>query len=257
MQSKISIVTAVYNGERFLRRFLKSIEEQTNDNFELIIIDGGSSDGSIQIINEYSHLVDFWISEPDKGIYDAWNKGVKKASGEWIMFIGSDDMLKPDGIETYVKFMSMQKDLNQIEYISSKVQMIDLEGKPIRIKGWPWEWPKFLKEMTVAHPGSLHSKRLFEKYGLFDTGYKITGDYELLLRPKSQLKSLYMPHVTVLMSEGGASDSIASVKEQTRASIATGGASTYQASLNFWVIYIKFTLKKFFRRFGLNLYIKR
>lgn len=257
MNSKISIVTAVYNGGRFLERFFKSIEQQINNSFELIIIDGGSSDNSIEIIEQHSHLVDYWVSEPDKGIYDAWNKGVKKSSGQWVMFLGSDDLLLEDGIESYVRFMSNQKNLDQIDYISSKVQMIDQQGNPIRIKGWPWEWPTFLKEMTVAHPGSLHSKKLFDKYGLFDTNYKITGDYELLLRPKSELKTLYMPQVTVLMSEGGASDSIASVREQTKASILTGGASEFQAKLNFWVIYTKFTIKKLLRRFGLNLYLKK
>lgn len=257
MNSKISIVTAVYNGGRFLERFFKSIEQQINDSFELIIIDGGSSDNSIQIIRQNSHLINYWVSEPDKGIYDAWNKGVEKAKGQWIMFLGSDDLLLEDGIDSYVQFMSNQQSLDDIDYISSKVQMIDFEGRPIRVKGWPWEWPGFLKEMTVAHPGSLHSKRLFDKYGLFDTNYKITGDYELLLRPRSALKSLYMEKVTVLMSEGGASDSIASIREQTRASVATGGASAFEANLNFWIIYLKFTVKKFLRRFGLNLYLKK
>lgn len=143
------------------------------------------------------------MSEPDQGIYDAWNKGIERAKGDWIMFIGADDQLMPNALESYRKFINENLGAFGIDLISSKVKMIDDKGNLVRIKGWPFLWPMFLKEMTIAHPGALHSKTLFKKYGNFDINYKIVGDYELLLRAKDSLESLYHDEISVIMSEGG------------------------------------------------------
>ncbi|WP_442589248.1 glycosyltransferase family 2 protein [Pedobacter sp. AW31-3R] len=255
---KISIITAVYNAEKFLVDFFESIKSHDIDDYELIIIDGGSKDRSVEIIKSYSKYIKYWISEPDKGIYDAWNKGVLKASGEWIMFLGADDKLVTGALKDYKKYIidnTITED--NCLYISSKMQIIDDSGKMIRIKGWPWEWPFFLKEMTVAHPGSLHSPKLFRDFGLFDPSYRSSGDYELLLRPKSKLNGRFFDQLTVIMLEGGMSDSFLGIEEHRRAAIKTGGANPFVAYLNSYWVGFKFLSKKTTKRLGLNLYLKK
>ncbi|GAB3800336.1 glycosyltransferase family 2 protein [Spirosoma humi] len=252
---KISIVTAIYNGEQYLEGLLQSIVEQNYDNLELILIDGGSTDKSVTIIKQFNQYVSYWISEPDKGIYDAWNKGIDKATGDWIMFLGCDDILLPNALYEYAKFVNTVS--SDVEYISSKVKITDQNLNLIRVKGWAWEWPRFLKEMTVAHPGSLHARKMFDKYGRFNIDYKIVGDYEFLLRPRVDLKSEYMDIITVIMREGGASDSWAAIQEHSRACILTGQSSVLSSKTNMLLTGSKFYTKKIFRSIGFNVYLRK
>jgi len=254
---KYSIIIATYNAEKHLSKAVESLIKEISNSHELIIIDGGSTDKTIDIINKHSKYINYWISEPDKGIYDAWNKGLQIAKGDWIMFLGADDCLNPGALSQYDTFINNDPSHSDLHFISSKIEMVDSQGKSIRIKGWKWEWPKFLNEMTVAHPGALHSRKLFMEYGLFDTKYKITGDYELLLRPRTNLKSGFMNHVTVKMCEGGASDSVAALREHKIAAINTGGNSVFSSNFNYYKTFLKFRLRKLFRGVGLNFYLKR
>jgi glycosyltransferase involved in cell wall biosynthesis len=250
----ISIVTATYNADKFIETLLTSVIAQKKSDIELIIIDGASKDTTVKVVKRFQQHIDYWISEPDKGIYDAWNKGVKAASGEWIMFLGADDKLKPGALDKYRNFLT---DSLNLDYVSSRMEMTDAHGNLIRIKGWRWEWPSFLKMMMVAHPGSLHARKLFENYGYFDISYKISGDFELLLRPRNKLQAAFMDEVTVQMAEGGASDSVNAMKEQYRAATKTGGASSIGMALNGLNIYFKYQIKNLFRRIGFNVYLKR
>jgi glycosyltransferase involved in cell wall biosynthesis len=256
MSSTISIIIATYNAEKYLQNCLNSIIPQLNETIELIVIDGGSKDDSVEVIKKNQQHIASWISEPDKGIYDAWNKGLQNATGDWIMFVGADDQLMPNALNVYKQFIN-DNVAADIDLISSTVQMIDENGTIIRIKGWPFFWPMFLKEMTIAHPGALHSKRLFEKHGNFNIDYKIVGDYELLLRAGNSLKSLYLDTVTVVMSEGGASDSVKSIKEHYKAVTTTGKYPKHLALLNAVIVYSKFKVKKLGRKIGLNLYLRK
>lgn len=99
---EISIVIATFNAAKTLERCLQSIVPQLTDATELVIVDGGSEDETLSIIKKYEQYVAYTVSEPDKGIYDAWNKGVKVAHGEWIMFIGADDILLPNALTLYL-----------------------------------------------------------------------------------------------------------------------------------------------------------
>lgn len=252
---EISVITAVYNGGEFIEESIKSIIRQKKDNIEYIIIDGDSKDNTVEIIKGYIDHIDYFISEPDKGIYDAWNKGVKQANGDWIMFVGCDDFLVDNALDVYSNFIKTVD--SDTEYISARRQMVDKDGRKIRLIGWKWEWPLFLKYMTVAHSASLHSKKLFEKYGLFDTNYRIVGDYELLLRPRGALKAEFFDFVSIVMREGGASDSGAAIKEQYKAVITTGGGNKVVALANFYYIHTKRLAKNILRKLGFNLYLKR
>ncbi|WP_266363384.1 glycosyltransferase family 2 protein [Tellurirhabdus rosea] len=252
---KFSIVTASFNADKYIRRAIESVVSQSYTHFEFIIIDGQSNDNTVDIIREYGDKITYWVSEPDKGIYDAWNKGIAKATGDWIMFLGCDDILLPDALAKYADFISSSA--TEADYVSSKLQMVDAALNPVRTRGWEWEWPTFLNEMTVAHPGSLHSRKLFKTYGQYDTTYRIVGDYELLLRPKGTLKAAFMNAVTVLMSEGGASDSFSAIREHCRACLHTGGQSLLRAYSNLLLVASKFYTKKMLRQVGLNVYLKK
>jgi len=253
--NKISVVIASYNAQAFIEKAIKSVLDQSLTPHEIIIIDGGSKDDTVRIIKKYESKLAYWVSERDKGIYDAWNKGVEKVTGDWILFLGCDDILLNDTIEKYTDFIkSIPSDT---EFISSRNQIVDENGAPIRVEGWEWEWPRFLNVMTVAHPGSLHSVELFKKYGNYNTNYKICGDYEFLLRPQQNLKAQYLNEISIVVAEGGASDSVAAVKEAYNASIITGGHSKAKAITNYGKIYILHLLKKRLRRVGLNLYLRK
>lgn len=255
--TKFSIIIAVYNAEKVIPVLMESLVKMNYEHYEIIIIDGASSDQTLSILNTYQHLIAYQISEPDKGIYDAWNKGVIKATGDWILFLGADDRILPNALDQYNKFISVRHDKDTLEYISSKIQMIDLNGNPVRVKGNLWEWPFFLKEMTVAHPGSLHAAHFFKKYGLFDSSYRSSGDYELLLRPKSDLKYAFMNEITVEMGEGGISDGWIGIKEHAKAAIETGGHSTISVYLNAGWVLFKHKVKKGLRSLGINAYLKK
>jgi glycosyltransferase involved in cell wall biosynthesis len=217
-----TIITAVYNGEKFIEQAIQSVISQSFDNFEFIIMDGGSSDGTIDIIKRYDDWIDLWISEPDVGIYDAWNKALVQAHGEWISFLGSDDAYYNNALKDYASFIDRHNG-GQLDYVSSCVDLVDSEMNKIEKICEPWSWRKFRKRMKIAHVGSMHHNSLYERYGLYDSKYRITGDYEFLLRPGKELKAGFFYSVTAMMRTNGVSDDIlATFKEAKLAKSTTG-----------------------------------
>lgn len=252
---KISIIVATYNAEQYLRSCMESILPQKDSQIELLIIDGGSIDSTVDIIKSFSDKIDFWKSETDEGIYDAWNKGVKIAKGDWIMFLGADDELVPGALQKYLDFIHNSN--QKFDLVTSKIQMIDIDGKDIRVIGYPYQWPQFQKSMLIAHPGALHSRRLFERYGQFNMKYKIVGDYEFLLRAGAELNAAFIPEITVIMREGGASDSIRAIWESHKAAYSAGKQNRLSSFIDrFWIL-IKFIVKKALRKFGVNMYLQK
>lgn len=238
----ITVVTVVFNGVATLEQSILSVINQSYDNVEYIIIDGGSTDGTVDILRKYEHAIDYWVSEPDNGIYDAWNKAVHLASGEWIAFLGADDLYLDGALEAYVNLIAECQDI-QLDYISSRV-ILSAGDRVLRIIGQKWNWKTFQRYMNVAHVGSLHSRSLFEKYGLYDTTYRICGDYELLLRPKEKLKAAYFSLTTVNMNIGGASDSSLALCEAERAKVVTGGRNPLLGRIEKSIAVVKLRLRK-------------
>lgn len=252
--NKISIVMATYNAGKYLESALQSIIQQNYPGLEIIIIDGKSQDNTLNIINKYQKNISFWKSEPDEGIYDAWNKGVAISTGEWIMFLGSDDVLLPDSLISYSNFInSINVD---IDFISSKMLYTDKNMKPFRTMGWKWEWPKSQLEMTIAHTGALHSKKLFTKVGKFNTSYKIVGDYELLLRAGKNLRTAFLDKVTVKYRDGGVSDSYAAILESFKASRSTGKSPLFKSVLYASLVFVKYSIRKSLQLANINVYLR-
>jgi len=215
MDVKISIIIATFNASLTLRKCLESIVVQLTEECELIIIDGGSKDNTIDIIAFYDKFISYSISESDKGIYDAWNKGVKSAQGDWIMFIGADDVLLPNALSIYLDVIRNTPDINDYDYICAHNEYVDLNGKVLKVLGEAPKWSKMRRLMPAAHVASLHNrKNLFETIGYYDfEKFHICADYELLLRKKDKLKYLMLPAHIARMKVGGMSFSTKAIKE--------------------------------------------
>ena len=238
-QPLVTVITAVYNGRPYLAACLDSVLGQDYPYIEHIVLDGGSSDGTVDVLQQYDDQIALWKSEPDRGIYDAWNKGLLEARGEWICFLGADDKFLPGAVSAY---MSLAAKNPQAEYLSSKVKLVHPSGYE-RIVGDAWTWRQFAKLMCTAHPGSMHRRTLFDRLGGYDTSYRIVGDYELLLRARHQLNTAYLPITTVVMRDGGASRSFKAVEEQARAKIETGGRNKVLVAMEQQIANAKFLLR--------------
>ena len=210
------MITATFNAAKTLEACLRSVREQDYSPVEHILVDGGSTDGTSDIIAREVPQ-GCWISEPDRGIYDAWNKGLAMATGEWICFLGADDIFLPDAIAAYMRIAQANP---YARYISSRVRWIGPGGRS-RLIGKPWSWPRFQRYMSTAHPGSMHHRNLFETCGRYDVSLKIVGDYEFLLRAGKTLQTAFLPQVTVDMLGGGNSDNIRALDETMQVKVQT------------------------------------
>lgn len=248
----ISIITATFNSENTLFDTISSILNQTYNNIEYVIIDGKSNDKTISIIKNSEKLfkeknINFrWISESDKGIYDAWNKGLKLCSGEWIIFIGSDDYFKDINVISKIKpYLSIAKSQNcnyvygKIEHVSGKNELIEISGKP-----WAEQKKRFLYTMNLPHTGCLHHKSLFEKHGDFNDSFKIVGDYEFLIRELKDPNNsaFFIDLVFAVMREGGVSASLKNRKvivNENHKARKLNGINFFSKELFFWELRVR------------------
>lgn len=207
---KVSIITATYNSNKFLESCICSVMAQDYPDIEYILIDGGSTDSTQSIINKYSNNIVKWISEPDTGIYDAINKGIKLASGDIVGVLNSDDFFSDDSVIS--RIVKSFKDDEALEIVYADVSFVVRENinKSVRHYSSRYFRPYMFKfGFQPAHP-SLYVKRgLFEKFGYYRTDLKIAGDFELLLRflLKNKLSYKYISDVWVKMRIGGVSTS--------------------------------------------------
>jgi glycosyltransferase involved in cell wall biosynthesis len=200
---RLSIVVSTLNAGRTLARCLDSLAGQSFRDFEIIIIDGGSADDTSGIAARYGALVSHFQSEPDKGIYDAWNKALRLVRGEWICFLGADDRFTtPDALIAF----SLDAVYPETTLVCARVDMTDATGTVVRSSGEAWELATMKKYMCVAHPGAWHHRSLFETYGEFDPSYRVAGDYEFLLRCTASIRAKFVPQALVTMELGGVSN---------------------------------------------------
>ncbi len=230
-----SVITCVANGAPSIEKTIDSVLGQTHDDFEYLVIDAESRDGTPDILARYDDRIDYWCSEPDSGIYDAWNKALRLARGSWIAFLGCDDQFYADALLKYSRFLAQQGN-EPLHYVSSRVDFI-LNGRPLQTIGRAWKWPDFCKYMTVAHVGSLHHRSLFAEYGEFDSRYRICGDYELLLRPRDKLKAAFLPESTAMAAYGGVSNLLAgpALREARRAKHMSGGRAAWRCEVEYLI----------------------
>lgn len=201
---KISIVTVCYNSKKTIRDTFDSLLNQTNNNFEYIVIDGKSTDGTLKLIEEY--LPKFngrmqYISEEDNGIYDAMNKGIKLSTGKYIGIVNSDDWYELDTIENVINATNKSP---EIDLFYGFIRIIK-NGKEYMIRRNNYD---FINEMNgmLQHPTCFLKKEAYNKYGVFDTRYKISADLDLMVRMVNQgIKYKAIDKVITNFRVGGAS----------------------------------------------------
>ena len=175
----VSIITVVYNGENSIEKTINSVLDQTHTNIEYIIIDGGSSDNTINIIERYSDKIDFWISEPDKGIADAFNKGISCSTGEIVGIINADDWYETDAVKIIVDNLRLYPAV-----YSGHMNLFDYKGE-ILLKLHKSRPERLSQTMRVAHPSTFVHSTVYKKVGLYSTDFKSAMDYDFLLRVRA------------------------------------------------------------------------
>lgn len=202
---KVSIITPTYNSAHTLADTLNSVACQDYKNIEHFIVDGLSKDNTLEIAYSFPHLSTI-ISEPDKGIYDAMNKGIKQSNGEIIGILNSDDIYNNKNVLNYV--MDVFKD-KSIQAVYGDLNYVNYKGKIIRRwRSGEYNRELFLQGWMPPHPTFFIRRACYEKYGLYDIDFSISADYELMLRMlyKYNLKCIYIPEVLVSMLTGGQSN---------------------------------------------------
>jgi glycosyltransferase len=206
---KLSIITVTYNSEKYIGHCINSVLSQTFSNVEYIIIDGNSTDQTINIINKYSSKIDIFISEPDNGIYDAMNKGIKLATGDVIGILNSDDIYTDQ--EVFNDVMSHFLNDTELYVLYGNLFYVEKEDLNKIVRKWTSVsyFNKFFELAFVPpHPALFVHKNVYKQAGLFDLQYKLSGDYEFMLRilKRYNFKSKYIDRWMVKMRLGGASN---------------------------------------------------
>jgi glycosyltransferase involved in cell wall biosynthesis len=216
---KVSIITAVYNNARHLAGCIKSVSKQDYPDIEHIVVDGASTDGTLDVIRENEDTISCWVSAPDDGIYSALNKGIELATGDVVGLLHSDDIFFNETvISDVVKgFMDTGAEslYGDLYYVSK-----DNTERVVRYwKSSAYRPGLFCMGWMPPHTTFFVRRSLYEKYGAFRTDMRISADYELMLRfiEKHGASTAYLPHVLVRMRLGGASNrSIANMIKKTR-----------------------------------------
>ena len=193
---KISIITVCYNSLPYLEQAIESVLSQDYDNFEYIIIDGGSTDGTLDIIRKYEDKLAYWVSEPDKGLYDAMNKGIQKATGDIVGMINSDDYYMPGAFKIVAKAFEGKK-------IEDNIFWGDILFGDQIVKGWR-EWN--LKRGAFApHPSMFCPKKIYDKIGTYSMDFKILADYDFMYRAINSyhINHIYLPETIAFFRPGG------------------------------------------------------
>jgi glycosyltransferase involved in cell wall biosynthesis len=206
---KISIITVSYNAAATIEDTIQSVLNQSYKNIEYVIIDGGSSDGTQAIIEKYSDRISYYVSEPDGGIYFGMNKGVIACTGDFIGILNADDVYASKTVISDVVELLQTAKTNtlygDLEYVTEKNLNVVLRKWTSGI----FERKKFLRGWMPPHPTFFVQKELYLKYGSFNTSFKISADYELMLRFlfNNGLSAVYLPQTLIKMRVGGVSNS--------------------------------------------------
>lgn len=204
---KVSIITTTFNSAKTVQNTIESVINQDYPNIEHIVVDGASKDNTIDIVNSYGSNISHLISEPDKGIYDAMNKGIKIATGDIIGILNSDDFFTSNDIISTIVDTFTQNDIDALYGDIHFVHPEDL-NKPVRYYSSEIFRPSLFRfGFMPAHPSFYVKKKCYDQFGLYALDYKIASDYELLIRFlfKYKVKYQYIKKDFVTMRTGGIS----------------------------------------------------
>lgn len=243
---KVSVIIAVYNGMAHIEETIESILSQTYNKLELIIIDGGSTDGTLDVIEKYKSSIDYFVSEKDKGISDAFNKGVAVATGDYINFQGDGDGFWQDNaLEKAMSGVDKEKDI----LVSCKIARVSDDDKVLYFSKHMKHFSKrsLLLRMSLPHQGLFTHREFFKQYGMFDVNNTFCMDYEHLLRGFHDFPRVKMQNVTLARwrADGlGNNRELEIYKEydaiKRKHKVASDWVLTF---VNYWILF-KYQLKK-------------
>ena len=200
----ISVVTAVFNGQRHVAETIASVLAQSGVDLEYWVIDGGSTDGTIDIVRQHSSRLAGWLTEPDGGIADAFNKGLARTTGRYIMFLNADDALAHPRV--LADLLDAAQAGNWPAVVYGDCDLFDPDSGEFLYRAViNYDRERFLARETLPHPGMLMHRRYFEEYGRFDTSFRVAMDYELLLRGVPKTGAMRVPGVVTRVRAGGVS----------------------------------------------------
>jgi len=204
---KASIITVVLNNKLYIEDCIQSVLNQSYEEIEYIVIDGGSTDGTIEIIKKYGSKISRWVSKPDTGIYDAMNKGIQLATGEIIGFLNSDDIYAEGGIIGSIVACFAE---SAADTCYGDLVYVNCENTEKQVRYWrsgTFNKDKFRRGWMPPHPTFFVRRHVYEKCGSFDLNFPLAADYELMLRflYKYEITTTYIPKVLVKMRTGGRS----------------------------------------------------
>ncbi|MDD9148842.1 glycosyltransferase [Sporolactobacillus sp. CQH2019] len=239
---KISIITITFNSEKTLERTINSILDQEYENLEYIIIDGGSQDGTLEIVKKYQKNIDYFISEMDQGISDAFNKGIKQATGEIIGIINSDDGLCSDALATLAKAYE-----DDVDVYRGNVMLWheDTSRKIMEIPSLHFSNIPIM--VNVSHQSTFIKRKAYDKYGMYNIEYKNAMDLDLLMRfERAGAKFKYVDAPLAYFTFGGVTFSQFSIsrKKELQRIVSANGASFLETLLYGILIDMKHVVKK-------------
>jgi|SRR6185369_7194019 len=241
----VSVVTPTYNSAATITRCIDSVRAQDYSHIEHLVIDGGSTDGTVELLNQMGVR---YLSEPDAGIYHAMNKGVRMATGEIIHILNSDDWYSAnDVVSTMVSFMESGK----YDICHAYIAQVNPEGDEICINGADVSKAQLLNKMRVAHPSCFVRSAVYRRLGDFSQGFGIAADYDFVLRIWARVKVGFLPKRVVQMQLAGASSGnpVRSYKESMAVSL-VHGKGVIPALVIFCYECVKHYLVLFARKFG-------
>ena len=248
---KISVITITYNSERTLEDTIKSVISQDYDNLEYLIIDGGSKDHTLDIVQKYRDKIAVVVSEPDNGISDAFNKGIRLASGEIIGIINSDDLLLPGTLKAVAKAYEESVDVYRGRTIRWN-DVTDVKTRSIPSMRFP---AKSIRKRSVSHQSTFVTKRAYEKYGAYDVNLKYMMDADLLIRLyEAGTQWKYVDADLAVSRSGGVTDrnSFWSKRKESFAIIRNNNGGVLFAFLHMIWFLIRQSIKKVLLIFGID-----
>ncbi len=200
----ISVITVCKDSEEFIEQCVESVVTQELDDFEYVIIDGGSTDGTIQRLRRYEAHFSYWHTMPDRNLAHAFNRGVEHSLGEWLIFLNSDDFFA-DGT-SLSRMSSHLIRHSKADVVFGRVELVTREqhSRPILQAGGPWKWSEFRRRDTIPHQAAFTNRRFFRRVGPFSEEFA-NADYEHYLRAGRDLSAIFVPELVSRMRTGGMS----------------------------------------------------